>query len=103
MIVQPDLGPCRRDLSGSGGARSSPERRSLPAAFAKAIAARQPEQFERLVKAAYEAGASREDLLTAVEVARVLADAPGPVVVEAYATVHTWRWVAARRRVEERG
>ena len=50
-----------------------------------------------MVKAAYQAGLSREDLLTALEVVRVLADAPGGVVAQAYSAVHDWHWIAARR------
>ncbi len=71
-------------------------------ALAEAIASRQSHLFEQTVKAAYAAGASREDLLTAVEVGRCLGDVPGPVVKRAYATVHTWNWMASRRLAERR-
>lgn len=67
------------------------------AAFTGVVAARQPEEFSRVVEAAYRAGASQEDLLGAVEVARVLADAPGPLVVQAYVAVQSWHRIAARR------
>jgi hypothetical protein len=46
------------------------------AAFAGGIASRQSHVFEQTVKAAYPAGASREDLLTVVEVGRCLAVRP---------------------------
>ena len=72
------------------------------AALTKAVAAQQPDQFEWIVTTAYLAGVSREDLLTALEVARVLADAPGPVVVQAYATIHAWCWLAARHGTHRR-
>lgn len=80
-----------------GPVEARDERITRLAAFTGAIAAQQADQFDRIVKAAYNAGASREDLLAAVEVARVLADAPGPLVVQAYAAIHAWRWIEARR------
>jgi len=73
------------------------ERMALLAAFAEAVSARQAHEFEWLVKAAYTAGASREDLLTALETGRLLGEPPEPVVTEAYATVHGWQWMASRR------
>jgi alkylhydroperoxidase/carboxymuconolactone decarboxylase family protein YurZ len=66
-------------------------------AFIEAIAAGQPHLFERAVKEAYKAGASREEMLTAVDIARGMAPASDAVVSQAYATVHAWRWLAARR------
>lgn len=68
------------------------------AALTRAVSAGEPEAFAAVVKAAYAAGASREELLGAVEVARVLAGASGAVVVQAYAAIHAWHWIAARRR-----
>ena len=65
-------------------------------AFLRAVAAREWHLFEGLVRAAYQTGASREELLTAVENARTLGDVPGPVVAHAYATVHNWQWMMVR-------
>ncbi len=70
------------------------------AAFAEAVASCQSHVFERTVKAAYAAGASREELLTAAEVGRCLAEIPRAVVSLAYATVHAWNWMAVRRLAE---
>jgi alkylhydroperoxidase/carboxymuconolactone decarboxylase family protein YurZ len=50
------------------------------AAFAGAIAVRQSTQFERLVKAAYARGSSREDLLAVVEIGSLLGGVTAPVV-----------------------
>ena len=71
------------------------EQMALLVAFAEAVSARQAHEFEWLVKAAYGAGASREDLLTAVESGSLLGDPSEPVVTEAYATVHAWQWMAS--------
>ncbi len=49
------------------------------AAFAEGIASRHSYVFEQTVKAAYPAGASREDLLTVVEVGRCLEFCPSNV------------------------
>ncbi len=65
--------------------------------FAEAVAARRAGLFEPAVKAAYVAGASRETLLMAIDVARQLAEVPAPVAAEAFAAVHRWSWIAARR------
>jgi len=46
------------------------ERNTCLKAFIEALAADQPHLFEQAVKAAYKVGASREDLLAAVEIAR---------------------------------
>ena len=70
------------------------ERMALLAAFAEAVWTRQAHEFEWLVKAAYAAGATREDLFTAVESGRLLGEPPAPIVTEAYATVHAWQWLA---------
>jgi alkylhydroperoxidase/carboxymuconolactone decarboxylase family protein YurZ len=83
-------------------AKTRDERITHLAAFTGAIAAGQADRFDRIVKASYSAGAAREDLLGAVEVARVLADAPGPLVVQAYAAIHAWRWIEARRLAPRR-
>ena len=65
--------------------------------FSRAVSARHAHGFESLVKAAYAAGIEKEDLLTAVETGQLLGDPPGPIVEEAYATVHAWQWMANRR------
>jgi hypothetical protein len=57
---------------GIGGRASVDARIVQLAAFAEGIASRQSHVFEQTVKVAYAAGASREDLLTAVEVGRCL-------------------------------
>ena len=72
------------------------------AAFTKAITSGQPRHFEATVKAAYAVGADREDLLMAVEVARILTEVPAAVVAQAYATIHAWHWMAARRPAHQR-
>ena len=72
------------------------ERIALLAALAEAVWSRQAHEFDRLVKAGYRIGASREDLLTAVETGRLLGDPTEPVVADAYATVHAWHWMASR-------
>ena len=66
--------------------------------FAEAIAAQRPSLFEPAVKVAYQAGADVGTLLLAVDVARHLADVPAPLVAHAYATVHRWSWIPARRK-----
>ncbi|OGB92565.1 MAG: hypothetical protein A3H39_07270 [candidate division NC10 bacterium RIFCSPLOWO2_02_FULL_66_22] len=73
------------------------ERIILLAALAEAVAGGQPHRFEGLVKAAYEAGADREDLLTAVEIGRVIGEVSGPVLTEACATVQAWQWMVVHR------
>ncbi len=73
------------------------ERIILLATLAEAVAGGQPHRFEGLVKDAYEAGADRDDLLTAVEIGRVLGEVSGPVLTEARATVQAWQWVVVHR------
>lgn len=75
------------------------ERTALLAAFAEAVSTRQAHEFVWLVKAAYGAGASREDLLVAVETGWRLGDPPEPITAGAYAAVHAWQWMANRRAV----
>ena len=75
------------------------ERTSYLFAFAKAVTARETERFAELIKAAYQTGATREDLLTAVEVGRMFGEPSGPVLAEAYATIQAWQWIAFRRLV----
>lgn len=58
--------------------------------FAEVVAARRAGLFKPAVKAAYVAGAGRDTLFMAVDVARQLAEVPAPVVAEAFATVHRW-------------
>jgi len=72
------------------------DRITLLATLAEAVADKQPHCFEGLVKAAYEAGADREDLLTAVEIGRVIGEVSGPVLTEARATVQAWQWMVVR-------
>ncbi len=57
------------------------------------VAGRKTGQFEDAVKLAYHAGASQEDLLTAAEIGRALANVPDPVVVKAYSTIRAWHWL----------
>jgi hypothetical protein len=66
-------------------------------AFSEAVMARQVERFEPIVKAAYAAGFDRQELLAAVDVAKLIADVPPAVSMQAYLTVHTWNWMAYRR------
>lgn len=70
--------------------------------FAETIAAGRPEQFEEVVRAAYEAGADRDTLLMAVDVARHQASVPTRVLARAYTTIHQWAWIAARRAPSRR-
>jgi hypothetical protein len=70
------------------------ERIALLAASAEAVWTRQAHEFEWLVKAAYTAGATREDLQTAVNSGRLLGNPPEAVVTEAFATVHAYQWMA---------
>jgi hypothetical protein len=65
--------------------------------FAEVVAARRAGLFEAAVRAAYVAGASRDTLLMAVDVACQLAEVPAPLAAEALAAVHRWSWIAARR------
>ncbi len=78
------------------------ERNAALTAFTEAIISGQPHLFEQAVKTAYKAGALREELLTAVEIGRCLADVPAPIVSQAYATVHAWHWMVARRAEHQR-
>lgn len=75
---------------------------ALLAAFAEAVAARQTHEFEWLVKAAYAAGARLEDLLTALEIGRLVGEPPESVVTEASATAHLWQWMAVRLGASDR-
>jgi len=71
-------------------------------AFSAAIAARQPHRFEQVVKAAYEAGASREELLLAVDSARVLAQVPAPIVDRARAAIQACMDYVTKARSESK-
>ncbi|HYB72521.1 MAG TPA: hypothetical protein VED18_04055 [Candidatus Sulfotelmatobacter sp.] len=71
-------------------------------AFADALTSGRLHQFERIVKAAYRSGVSREDLLLAVDIGRLLVEVPTWVRSRAYAAVHAWHWIAARRGVPRR-
>jgi hypothetical protein len=77
------------------------ERLAHLATLTKAAVARQPYRFDQVINAAYGAGASRDDLLRAIEAAQRLGDVPGPVLAQAYATIHAWYWMEARRLVHQ--
>ena len=66
-------------------------------AFTAAVATGQAYRFEEAVKAAYEAGARREELLLAVDSARLLTPIPAPILERAYAAIHAWYWMESRR------
>jgi alkylhydroperoxidase/carboxymuconolactone decarboxylase family protein YurZ len=65
--------------------------------FTAAVATGQAYRFEEAVKTAYEAGASREELLLAVDSARHLTQIPALTLGQAYATIHAWHWMESRR------
>jgi len=65
--------------------------------FTMLVAGSQTTRFEDAVKLAYHTGATREDLLTAAEIGRLLADAPDVVVTQAYATIDAWHWIPEAR------
>lgn len=67
--------------------------------LAGVVATRRADAFERVIKAAFSAGASRQDLLIAVEIGRFLGGPPETVVAEASTTVHAWQWMASRQTV----
>ena len=69
----------------------------LSTMFAETIAAQHADLFDPVVRLAYSAGATPEELLTAVETAKAQAEVPPGVVQHAYTTVHNWRWIAARQ------
>ena len=48
------------------------------------------------------AGASREALLAAIEMGRLLVDVPDGVLTQAYATLRAWDWMVGRRAVPRR-
>ncbi len=73
------------------------ERNAHLIAFIEAITTGQTHRFEHVVKTAYMAGAHRDDLLTALEIGRLLVDVPEPVLAHAAAAVHAWHWMEARR------
>jgi len=89
-------------LRGARRIEQMSERNTCLKAFIEALAADQPHLFEQAVKAAYKVGASREDLLAAVEIARRRAEIPAATLSHAYATVHAWHWLAARRMEHRR-
>lgn len=66
-------------------------------ALIEVLTAGQATQLERIVRAAFMSGASRDDLLTAIEIGRRLADVPAPVLTQACATVHAWDWMETYR------
>jgi len=73
------------------------ERMALLAALAESVWTSQAHELEWLVKAAYSAGATSEDLYTAVESGCLLGNPPPKVVTQAYATIDTWKWMAGCR------
>lgn len=72
-------------------------------AFADALTTGQLHRFEPIVNAAYAAGVSREDLLTAVEMGRLLVEVPTLDLRCAFAAVHAGHWTMARRGTPQRG
>jgi hypothetical protein len=68
-------------------------------AFSAAVATGQAHRFEQAIKAAYEAGAPREELFLAAGSARLLTQIPAPILEKAYAAIHAWYWME-RVRVE---
>ena len=72
------------------------------AAFTEVVAASQPRRFEQAATAAYAAGASWEDLLAAVDLNRQFGEVPAPVRAQAYAAIHAWHWMVARRALLRR-
>ena len=72
------------------------------AAFNQAVAAGQHYRLEQAVKEAYAAGASREDLLATLDIGRQLVEVSAPVRSQAYAAIHAWHWMVARRAVLRR-
>ncbi len=73
------------------------ERIACLAAFTEAIVAGHADLFDPAVRLAYCAAACPSDLIAAVDIARSRAEIPAPVVGRAYAAVHDWQWMAARR------
>ncbi len=78
------------------------ERNAHLIAFIEAITTHQAHRFEHVVKMAYIDGVNREELLTAVKIARLLVDLPDPIVTQASATLHAWHWLVARRLEHQR-
>ncbi len=78
------------------------ERKEALAGIVRAVADARMADLEGVVKAAYTAGAHREELLCAVELGGSLGAASHGVLPEAYGVVHTWSWMAARRRTGDR-
>ena len=93
------VGPPEREEHPDRDARIAPL-----ATFTDAIMARRPDRFGPAVRAAYAAGAEREDLLVALDMARLMAEVPAPLVTQAYAAIHVgdWHWIAARRVASRR-
>ena len=69
----------------------------------EAVASCQPDLFELSVEAACAAGASRQDLITAVEVARLLSEVPPRVLARAYASIDAAGGIEARRQMRSAG
>lgn len=61
----------------------------------EAVASCQPHLFELSVEAACATGASQQDLITAVEVARLLGEVPPRVLARAYASIDAVREIEA--------
>ncbi len=70
-----------------GGARAHPM--VFLTSVTAAVAAREPHAIEQAIREAQTAGASREDLLGALEFAWRLARVPGSLVAFAYAAIQT--------------
>ena len=73
------------------------ERVNLLAAISEAVAGGQWQELEWLVKAAYSAGATRDDPVRAVEVGGMRGNLSDHLLILAYATVNAWQWMALRR------
>jgi len=71
-------------------------------AFSAAAATGQAHRFEQAIKAAYEAGAPREEFFPAADSARLLTQIPAPILEKAHAAIHAWYWMESRRVWERR-
>ena len=65
--------------------------------IAEIVAKGQSRMIDEAVKAAYRSGANREDLLSAVEIARRIGSPEEAALARAYAAIHDWHWMVARR------
>ncbi len=77
----------------------SDDRKACLAAVTKAIVTRDLDLLTTAVRSAYAAGARHSDLLTAVDIAKALADVLPRIVTRAYRVIDDWQGIAARRGV----